>query len=123
MTGRFTELDESAKQRRKCVSLLVERVGQTASFLQLDADTSSDVAHRASAAFALLLEHIDNAEPRAELVPQNPAKIDEVSERNAARKHDYNIDMSTDAAQYDPRYLAGIVLFNRGDFSQATEVW
>ena len=24
---------------------------------------------------------------------------------------------------YDPRYLAGIVLFNRGDFFEAHEVW
>ncbi len=28
----------------------------------------------------------------------------------------------TDTA-YDPRYLAGIVLFNRGDFFEAHEVW
>jgi hypothetical protein len=28
-----------------------------------------------------------------------------------------------DTASYDPRYLAGIVLFNRGDFFQAHEVW
>jgi uncharacterized protein len=28
-----------------------------------------------------------------------------------------------DANQYDPRYLAGIVLFNRGDFFEAHEVW
>src|SRR5712692_5616742 len=26
-------------------------------------------------------------------------------------------------ADYDPRYLAGIVLFNRGDFFEAHEVW
>ena len=31
--------------------------------------------------------------------------------------------MSTDPSQYDPRYLAGIVLFNRGDFFEAHEVW
>ena len=24
---------------------------------------------------------------------------------------------------YDPRYLAGIVLFNRGDYFEAHEVW
>lgn len=30
----------------------------------------------------------------------------------------YNIMMD-----YDPRYLAGIVLFNRGDFFEAHEVW
>jgi hypothetical protein len=30
--------------------------------------------------------------------------------------------MTSDAA-YDPRYLAGIVLFNRGDFFEAHEVW
>jgi hypothetical protein len=30
--------------------------------------------------------------------------------------------MSTDTA-YDPRYLAGVVLFNRGDFFEAHEVW
>jgi predicted metal-dependent hydrolase len=35
----------------------------------------------------------------------------------------YNIGMETNAAQYDPRYLAGIVLFNRGDFFEAHEVW
>ncbi len=28
-----------------------------------------------------------------------------------------------DATPYDPRYLAGIVLFNRGDFFEAHEVW
>ena len=28
-----------------------------------------------------------------------------------------------DAIPYDPRYLAGIVLFNRGDFFEAHEVW
>ena len=27
------------------------------------------------------------------------------------------------SADYDPRYLAGIVLFNRGDFFEAHEVW
>ncbi len=27
------------------------------------------------------------------------------------------------ADDYDPRYLAGIVLFNRGDFFEAHEVW
>lgn len=27
------------------------------------------------------------------------------------------------ASAYDPRYLAGIVLFNRGDFFEAHEVW
>ena len=26
-------------------------------------------------------------------------------------------------AAYDPRYLAGIVLFNRGDYFEAHEVW
>ena len=31
--------------------------------------------------------------------------------------------MEPDAIQYDPRYLAGIVLFNRGDFFEAHEVW
>jgi predicted metal-dependent hydrolase len=31
--------------------------------------------------------------------------------------------MDADAAQYDARYLAGIVLFNRGDFFEAHEVW
>src|SRR2546425_6740708 len=31
--------------------------------------------------------------------------------------------MEANAAQYDPRYLAGIVLFNRGDFFEAHEVW
>jgi predicted metal-dependent hydrolase len=28
-----------------------------------------------------------------------------------------------EATAYDPRYLAGIVLFNRGDFFEAHEVW
>jgi len=28
-----------------------------------------------------------------------------------------------EASAYDPRYLAGIVLFNRGDFFEAHEVW
>ena len=31
--------------------------------------------------------------------------------------------MDPDTTQYDPRYLAGIVLFNRGDFFEAHEVW
>lgn len=31
--------------------------------------------------------------------------------------------MEPNATQYDPRYLAGIVLFNRGDFFEAHEVW
>jgi predicted metal-dependent hydrolase len=31
--------------------------------------------------------------------------------------------MSSDDSQYEPRYLAGIVLFNRGDFFEAHEVW
>ena len=56
-------------------------------------------------------------------MPQNATQIDEIAKRNAARKHAYNIDMEMDAAQYDPRYLAGIVLFNRGDFFEAHEVW
>ncbi|MCI0684470.1 MAG: DUF309 domain-containing protein [Gemmataceae bacterium] len=29
----------------------------------------------------------------------------------------------SDGANYDPRYLAGIVLFNRGDFFEAHEAW
>jgi len=29
----------------------------------------------------------------------------------------------TTGTDYDPRYLAGIVLFNRGDFFEAHEVW
>src|SRR4029077_15659925 len=37
--------------------------------------------------------------------------------------HEYNIVMNPDTTQYDPRYLAGIVLFNRGDFFEAHEVW
>src|SRR5919206_3766700 len=35
----------------------------------------------------------------------------------------YNIGMTADTPDYDPRYLAGIVLFNRGDFFEAHEVW
>jgi uncharacterized protein len=31
--------------------------------------------------------------------------------------------MDNSASPYDPRYLAGIVLFNRGDFFEAHEVW
>lgn len=31
--------------------------------------------------------------------------------------------MDSEPATYDPRYLAGIVLFNRGDFFEAHEVW
>lgn len=31
--------------------------------------------------------------------------------------------METNPLQSDPRYLAGIVLFNRGDFFEAHEVW
>lgn len=31
--------------------------------------------------------------------------------------------MEANAGSYDPRYLAGIVLFNRGDFFEAHEVW
>ena len=31
--------------------------------------------------------------------------------------------METNVTPYDPRYLAGIVLFNRGDFFEAHEVW
>src|SRR4051794_2522850 len=35
----------------------------------------------------------------------------------------YNISMEVSPDQYDPRYLAGIVLFNRGDFFEAHEAW
>jgi uncharacterized protein len=31
--------------------------------------------------------------------------------------------LTTGTPDYDPRYLAGIVLFNRGDFFEAHEVW
>lgn len=31
--------------------------------------------------------------------------------------------MAHEQEMYDPRYLAGIVLFNRGDFFEAHEVW
>ena len=31
--------------------------------------------------------------------------------------------MDSPCPSYDPRYLAGIVLFNRGDFFEAHEVW
>jgi predicted metal-dependent hydrolase len=33
------------------------------------------------------------------------------------------MDMDTATPPYDPRYLAGILLFNRGDFFEAHEVW
>src|ERR1700730_2795771 len=33
------------------------------------------------------------------------------------------MDMDADTPSHDPRYLAGIVLFNRGDFFEAHEVW
>lgn len=36
---------------------------------------------------------------------------------------EYNSIMNVAPDQYDPRYLAGIVLFNRGDFFEAHEVW
>jgi predicted metal-dependent hydrolase len=32
-------------------------------------------------------------------------------------------DMTVAESSYDPRYLAGIVLFNRGDYFEAHEVW
>src|SRR3954466_2749928 len=31
--------------------------------------------------------------------------------------------MAIQEAEYDPRYLAGILLFNQGDFFEAHEVW
>ena len=31
--------------------------------------------------------------------------------------------MDTDATAYDPRYLAGVLLFNRGDYFEAHEAW
>ena len=31
--------------------------------------------------------------------------------------------MDTTAPMYDPRYLAGVVLFNQGDFFEAHEAW
>jgi hypothetical protein len=31
--------------------------------------------------------------------------------------------MSSDETTYDPRYLAGVLLFNRGDYFEAHEVW
>jgi predicted metal-dependent hydrolase len=31
--------------------------------------------------------------------------------------------MDNSAPEYDPRYLAGILLFNQGDFFEAHEVW
>ena len=34
-----------------------------------------------------------------------------------------NDTMTAEPLAYDPRYLAGIVLFNRGDFFEAHEVW
>ena len=36
---------------------------------------------------------------------------------------DYNKPMASGTHPYEPRYLAGIVLFNRGDFFEAHEVW
>jgi predicted metal-dependent hydrolase len=33
------------------------------------------------------------------------------------------IEMSREAVEYDPRYLAGILFFNRRDFFEAHEVW
>jgi hypothetical protein len=35
----------------------------------------------------------------------------------------YNVGMTSPAPQYEPRYLAGIGLFNRRDFFEAHEVW
>ena len=35
----------------------------------------------------------------------------------------YNIAMGAAAAVYDPRYLAGILFFNRREFFEAHEVW
>lgn len=31
--------------------------------------------------------------------------------------------MSAELPEYDPRYLAGVLLFNRGDYFEAHEVW
>jgi predicted metal-dependent hydrolase len=31
--------------------------------------------------------------------------------------------MDATSPSYDPRYLAGVVLFNRGDFFEAHEAW
>src|SRR5262245_44134376 len=31
--------------------------------------------------------------------------------------------MSAPRAEYDPRYLAGVLLFNRGDYFEAHDVW
>src|SRR5215475_10621128 len=31
--------------------------------------------------------------------------------------------MDTASPEYDPRYLAGVLLFNRGDYFEAHEVW
>ncbi len=41
----------------------------------------------------------------------------------AERGGGYNEGMDEPAIDYDERYLAGIVLFNRGDFFEAHEVW
>ena len=35
----------------------------------------------------------------------------------------YNSDMENDNLNYDPRYLAGILFFNRQDYFEAHEVW
>ena len=35
----------------------------------------------------------------------------------------YNTRMENRTADYDPRYLAGILLFNAGDFFEAHEAW
>ncbi len=43
--------------------------------------------------------------------------------KGSADEHDYNKRMNDSPSDYDPRYLAGIVLFNRADYFEAHEVW
>lgn len=45
------------------------------------------------------------------------------SAREIGESGGYNERMENGQAAYDPRYLAGVVLFNRGDFFEAHEVW
>src|SRR4051794_6508369 len=45
-----------------------------------------------------------------------------VTTENCNREQPYG-ELMNDAGAYDPRYLAGILFFNRGDFFEAHEAW
>ncbi|GIW79659.1 MAG: hypothetical protein KatS3mg105_1466 [Gemmatales bacterium] len=119
-----------------------QRLGQALTVLDAHRQPAAQIPRRPRTPAGLLPQNFHRRDAGVQLHADIAAKMDQVRQRQRAGKHRrffynnpcYNnpwdrprrpqdFPMTSDPLQYDPRYLAGIVLFNRGDFFEAHEVW